>query len=72
MDKNRPSLIMRISKIFLKTIIGIVAITAILLITTFLIHQVNSSIEADKIEDYGQKIKIFDHNLQFYQLRCLN
>lgn len=60
MDKNRPSLIMRISKIFLKTIIGIVAIIAILLITTFLIHQVNSSIEADKIEDYGQKIKIFD------------
>jgi len=60
MDKNRPSLIKRISKIFLKTIIGIVVIIAILLITTFVIHQINLSSEADKIEDYGQKIKIFD------------
>ncbi len=60
MDKNRPSLIKRISKIFLKTIIGMVVIIAIVLVTTFVIHQINLSSEADKIEDYGQKIKVFD------------
>jgi|GEM_PF-4889490 len=60
MDKNRPSLIKRISKILLKSIIGIVVIIAILLFATFVIHQINLSSEADKIEDYGQKIKIFD------------
>lgn len=59
-DKNRPSLIKRIAKIFLKTIIGIVVIIAILLLATFVIHRINLSREADKIEDYGQKIKIFD------------
>ncbi|UZJ64698.1 alpha/beta hydrolase [Sphingobacterium sp. KU25419] len=44
----------------MKTIIGIVVIIAILLISTFVIHRINLSREADKIEDYGQKIKIFD------------
>ena len=63
-DKNRPSLIKRIAKIFLKTIIGIVVIIAILLIATFVIHRINLSREADKIEDYGQKIKIFDGTMQ--------
>ncbi|KKX48615.1 alpha/beta fold hydrolase [Sphingobacterium sp. IITKGP-BTPF85] len=44
----------------MKSIIGIVVIIAILLFATFVIHQINLSSEADKIEDYGQKIKIFD------------
>ncbi|WP_210352851.1 alpha/beta fold hydrolase [Sphingobacterium tabacisoli] len=44
----------------MKTIIGIVAIVALLLVTTFVIHRINLSSEADKIEDYGQKIKVFD------------
>ncbi|MDR2282853.1 MAG: alpha/beta hydrolase, partial [Sphingobacterium sp.] len=60
MDKNRPSLLKRISKVFLKTAIGIVATIAILLIVTFVIHRINLSSEADKIEGYGQKIKVFD------------
>ncbi len=60
MDKNRPSLVKSILKTFLKTIIGIVVVIAILLIATFVIHQINLSSEADKIEDYGQKIRVFD------------
>jgi len=60
MDKNRPSLLKRIAKLFLKAIIGIAAAIVILLIITFVIHSVSLSNEADKIEDYGQKIKVFD------------
>jgi len=53
-------IIKRIAKKLLKIIIGFVAAVSILLMTTFVIHRINLSSEADKIEDYGQKIKVFD------------
>lgn len=60
MGRNKTLILKKISKIFLKTILGLFALVAILLIITFLIHRVNLYTEAKQIEDYGHKIKVFD------------
>jgi len=60
MDKVQASKFQKIGKTIFKIIIGTVLFLIILLAITFTIHRICLHNEAGKIEDYGQKMKVFD------------
>lgn len=60
MDKKKPTLLKKIGKVLIKSILGIIITIAILLTITFITHRILLRSEADKIEDYGQKLPVFD------------
>lgn len=60
---TEPSKLKKIGKVLLKIVIGFVAVVALLLAGIFVVHRVSLSREAKKIEDYGQKLTVFDSTM---------
>lgn len=60
MEKKQGTTLKRIGKTFLKIIIGIIVVIGILLAGIFTAHRLSLRSEAKKIEDYGQKLAVFD------------
>lgn len=58
--QQQSSKIKKIGKILLKTIIGFIVLISILLTGIFIVHRICLHNEAKEIEDYGQKLKVFD------------
>lgn len=58
--KQQPTRIKKIGKTFLKVSMSILLLLGLLLVGIFIVHRQLLQREAKHIEDYGQKIKVFD------------
>lgn len=63
MEKKQSTKLKKIGKLLLKVVIGSVVVIAVLLTGIFAAHRLSLRSEAKKIEDYGQKLKVFDSTM---------